>query len=90
MPGFIPASAWVLGENMAIMTDEEADALDELLTKTTPRLTNIPGIFAQQRALLGALDEITANYIITKAEALQKKPSDIIGELVREKIAISM
>jgi len=90
MPGFIPASAWVLGENMAIMTDEEADALDELLTKTTPRLTNIPGIFAQQRALLGALDEITANYIITKAEALHKKPSDIIGELVREKIAVSM
>ena len=75
---------------MAIMTDEEANALDELLTNTTPRLTNIPGIFAQQRALLGALDEITANYIMTKAEALHKKPSDIIGELVREKIAISM
>ena len=38
---------------MPTMTDEEADALDELLTKTTPHLTNIPGIFARQRALLG-------------------------------------
>jgi hypothetical protein len=75
---------------MAIMTDEEADALDEHLTNTTPRLTNIPGIFARQRALLGTLDEVTANYLITKAEALHKNPSDIIGELVREKIAVSL
>ena len=75
---------------MAHMTDEEADALDELLTQTTPRLTNVPGIFARQRALLNALDEVTANYLITRAEALHKTPSDIIGELVREKIAVSM
>ena len=75
---------------MPVMTDEEADALDELLTNTTPHLTAIPGIFARQRALLGALDELTANYLITRAEALQKMPSDIIGELVREKIAVSM
>jgi hypothetical protein len=47
---------------MPNMTDEEAEALDELLTKTTPKLTNIPGIFARQRDLLGNLDEVTANY----------------------------
>jgi len=75
---------------MADMTDEEYDALDELLTKTTPRLTNIPGIFARQRALLGALDEVSANYIMTKAEAFHKTPSEIIGELVREKIAVNL
>ena len=75
---------------MPYMTDEEADALDEILTRTTPRLTNIPGIFARQRALLGALDEVAANYILTRAEAFQKTPSEVIGELVREKIAVSM
>ena len=75
---------------MPVMTDEEAEALDELLTNTTPRLTNTPGIFARQRALLGELDELTANYLITRAEALHKKPSDIVGELVREKIAVSL
>ena len=75
---------------MPTMTDEEADALDELLTNTTPRLTNTPGVFARQRALLATLDDLTANYLITRAEALHKKPSDIIGELVREKIAVSM
>jgi hypothetical protein len=71
------------------MTDEEYDALDELLTKTTPRLTNIPGIFARQRALLSALDEVPANYIITKAEAFHKTPAEVIGEMVREKIAVN-
>jgi len=75
---------------MPNMTDEEADALDELLTKTTPKLTNIPGIFARQKALLGNLDETTANYILTKAEAYNKTPSEIIKDLVREKIAVSM
>jgi len=75
---------------MPDMTDEEADVLDELLTKTNPKLTNIPGIFARQKALLGNLDEVTANYILTKAEATKKTPSEIIKELVREKIAVSM
>ena len=78
------------GKIMADMTNEEYDALDELLTKTTPRLTNIPGIFARQRALLGALDEVSANYIITKAEAFHKTPSEVIGEMVREKIAVNL
>ena len=72
---------------MPDMTDEEYDALDELLTKTTPRLTNVPGVFARQRALLGALDEVAANYILTCAEAGHKTPAEIIGEMVRERIA---
>jgi hypothetical protein len=74
---------------MARMTDEEADALDEFLTKTTPKLTNIPGVFAQQRALLDSLDPVTANYILTMTESTHKTPAEIIGQLVREKIAAS-
>jgi len=75
---------------MPEMTDEEADALDELLTRTTPKLTNISGVFARQRALLSALDEVSANYILTKAEAMHKNPSDIIAEMVRERLAAAM
>jgi hypothetical protein len=74
---------------MSVITDKEADALDELLTQSTPRLTNIPGVFARQRALLGALDELTANYLLTQAQAAQKTPSEIIGEMVRERISAS-
>ena len=75
---------------MPTMTDEEADALDELLTRTTPKLTNIPGVFARQRALLNALDEVSVNYILTKAEAMHKNPSEIIAEMVRERLAAAM
>jgi hypothetical protein len=74
----------------ADMTDEEYDALDELLTRTTPKLTDIPGVFAAQRALLNSLDTIAANYIQTRAEATHKSPSQIIGELVRKEIAASV
>jgi hypothetical protein len=72
---------------MADMTDEEYDALDELLTRTTPELTNIPGVFASQRALLGCLDTVAANYILTCAEATGQTPAQIIGNMVRQEIA---
>jgi hypothetical protein len=72
------------------MTDEEAAALDELLTRTTPKLTvGKGGFFTRQRDLLKVLDDTTADYILTRAEATKKMPAQIIGELVREKIALS-
>jgi hypothetical protein len=55
---------------MADMTDEEYDALDELWTKTTPKVNfSRPGVFARQRYLLDCLDTVAANYILTRAEA---------------------
>ena len=72
---------------MARMTDEEAAELDDLLTKTTPRLTGIPGVFAREKALLDALDSVAANYIKTKAAATNYNPAEIIGQLVRKEIA---
>jgi hypothetical protein len=69
------------------MTEEEAAALDDLLTRTTPRLTGIPGVFARQKALLDALDSVAANYIRTKAETTRQSPSEIIGQLVRKELA---
>jgi hypothetical protein len=75
---------------MKRMTLEEAKALDDLLTKTDPEFTDTPGVFAKQRNLLDALDVVSANYIKTKAEAAHKTPAQIIGELVREKIAVSL
>jgi hypothetical protein len=73
---------------MADMTDEEYDELDELLTRTTPELTNIPGVFARQRVLLDCLDIVAANYIQTRAKATNQTPSQIIGQLVREKLML--
>jgi hypothetical protein len=69
------------------MTNEEYAALDALLTRTTPELTNIPGVFASQRALLNYLDTVAANYIVTRAEATKQTPAQVIGRMVRQEIA---
>lgn len=73
---------------MAYMTEEEADALDEELTRTTPRVDfGKPDIFIRQRELLTALNPTAADYIITRALATHQTPVQIIGELVWEKLA---
>jgi hypothetical protein len=76
---------------MADMTDKEYDDLDELWTKTTPKVNfSKEGVFARQRSLLGLLDEVAANYILTCAEATNETPAQVIGKLVREKITASL
>ena len=72
---------------MRHLTDEEYDALDELLTKTDPKLTPVVGPFTRQKRLLDALDEETRNYLISKTVATGIMPSGVIAEMVREKIA---
>jgi hypothetical protein len=71
------------------MTEEEANALDELWTRTTPPIrTGEGGPFTRQRDLLRALDEVTANYILTRAEAAHQTPAAVIAGLVREKLTM--
>ena len=72
---------------MPRMTDEEADALDELLTKTTPKIkVGGGGIFTRQRELLDSLDPVAANYIRSQAELKHQSPAQIIGDLVRKEL----
>ena len=72
----------------ADMTDEEYDALDEEMTKADLKLNfSKPGIITRQDMLLKALDEESANYIRAKSEELQKIPTKIIAEMIKEKIA---
>jgi RNase H-fold protein (predicted Holliday junction resolvase) len=76
------------GEIMVDMTDEEYDALDERWTQTTPKVNFArPGVFAQQRTLLEVLDKVTASYILTRAEATNQTPAQVIGKMVHQEIA---
>jgi hypothetical protein len=76
---------------MAYMTEEEADALDEELTRNTPRVDfSKPDIFIRQRELLNMLKPAVADYIMTRALATHQTPVQIIGELVGEKIAAAV
>jgi hypothetical protein len=49
-----------------------------------------PGVFARQRALLDVPDNVTANYILSRAEAANETPAQVIGKLVREKISAAL
>ncbi|MDR2552215.1 MAG: hypothetical protein LBD31_03495 [Treponema sp.] len=72
------------------MTDEEYDALDELWTKTTPKVNfSRPGIFARQRILLECLDDISADYVRNHAKITHKTPEEIICEIVYERAVVS-
>jgi len=75
---------------MARMTDAEADELDELLTRTTPKVrSGEGGVFTRERNLLNALDPVAANYIRSQAEIKCQSPSQIIGGLVRKELQLA-
>ena len=76
---------------MAVMTEEEADALDELLTRTTPNVNPaVRGITARKGFRMVHVDDFSAEYITSKALATRKTPEEIIHELVnKELVAVS-
>ena len=73
---------------MKEMTDEEADTLDEYYTKNPPKVDPARnGGFAKKSFRMVALDRISEDYLLTRAIAVHKTPTEIISELVREKIS---
>jgi len=73
------------------MTDEEAEYWDEYFTKNTIMPdTGKPGFFARKYGMTVRLDPETTKFLAEQAEVTHKTFSEIIGELVREKIAVSM
>ena len=52
------------GKTIARMTDEEANALDELWTRTTPEIdTGKPGFLTRKGFTMVALDPVTVAYL---------------------------
>ena len=71
------------------MTEEEAEYWDEYYTNNTIMPdTNKPGFFAHKYGMTVKLDPETTQFLVKQAESTQKTPSQIISELVREKIAV--
>jgi hypothetical protein len=71
------------------LTDEEYAALDAYYTEHIPRtVRGKPGVFARQKtAHMFNVDDLSADFIITKALAEHATPAQIIGRLVRQHIA---
>ena len=75
---------------MTDMTEEEAYALDEYFTKNLPKV--VPGkggVTTRQGFRMVALDSLSEDYLLTMALATKKTPTEIIGEMVRERMAIT-
>ena len=71
---------------MPRMTEEEAWTLDDMVTKNPPRVDPSK---ARHAVRMVALDDFSASYLMSVSSSTHKTPSEIIGELVREKAAIA-
>jgi hypothetical protein len=74
---------------MLDLTEEEYAALDEYWTKNTPKIdTSKPGFVTRRMgAYTVEVDKLTAAWLRAKEDATRQTAAQIIGELVREKIA---
>ena len=77
---------------MPKMTDEEADALDELVTKNPPEVSGDgkSGFFMKHKGNIVILDDVSATWLRVTSESTHKSPSEIINEMVLEKMAVAM
>ena len=69
---------------MERMTDEEAFALAEYYAQNPPKVDPSK---ARRRNLMVRVDSVTANYLIEAAKTSHQKPEEIIGSMVRERMA---
>jgi hypothetical protein len=77
---------------MPDLTEEEYDALDEKWTKNPPTPgPNGTGFFAQRHKAAHSItiDDLSADWLLTKAIAAHKTPAEIISEMVQKEIAAS-
>ena len=76
---------------MAEMTEEEADALDELWTKTTPKISKGKGgFFTERRAHMLLLEDVTVHILDARSKAMHQTPSEFITKLIRKDMATTI
>jgi hypothetical protein len=77
---------------MSDMTEEEYDALDELWTKNPPPVSGDgkSGFFMRHKNEIVILDDVSATWLRLKSETTKKTTTEIIGDLVREKLAVGV
>jgi len=77
---------------MPRMTEEEANALAEQVIQNPPKVTGNgkSGFFMKHKGNIIILDDVSATWLRVRSESTHKTPSDIVGELIREKIAVAV
>jgi hypothetical protein len=73
---------------MPMMTEAEAEALDEELTRTTPAVNpNMRGVTARKGFKTVTIDDFSADYITARALATRQTPEEVIHVLVARELA---
>jgi hypothetical protein len=73
---------------MANMTDEEAEYWDEYYTNHTPKLgVNGTGFLSMRELRVIGLDQLSENYLLTKAQATKQSPGQLINALIRKELS---
>ncbi len=77
---------------MPRMTDEEADALDERVTKEPPKVSGNGknGFFMKNRGNIIILDDVSANWLHEASASSHKTPSELVSAMIREKMAVAI
>jgi len=77
---------------MPRMTDEEADALAEEVLKNPPKVSGDgkSGLFMKHKGNVIILDDVSSTWLRVVSESAHKTPSEFIGEMIREKMAVAL
>jgi len=75
---------------MPVLTEEEAEALDEELTNTIPEANpNIEGPFIKnyRKSMMVALDQFSAQYLQARMLATKQTPAELISSMIKKEMA---
>jgi len=77
---------------MPRMTDEEANVLAEQVIQNPPKVTGDgkSGFFMKHKGNIIVLDDVSATWLRVTSESTHKTPSDIVSEMIREKMVIAV
>ena len=77
---------------MPRMTEEEAWALAEEVEKNPPKVSGDgkSGFFMKHKGNIIIIDDVSATWLRVKSEASRKTPSEIICEMIREKMMLDL
>jgi hydroxymethylglutaryl-CoA reductase len=77
---------------MPDLTEEEYDALDEQYTRNPPKVSGDgkSGFFMKHKGNIIIVNDITAAYLRAHADAAHKTPSELVDEMIKERIAAAL
>jgi len=77
---------------MPRMTDEEAEALADEVAKNPPKVSGNGrnGLFMKHKGNIVLLDDMSATWLRVTSESTNKTPSELVSEMIREKIAVAV